>query len=216
MRLGIKEKSNYEGLVEAENRRDRRQLIKVMSLIMVIGIGIIIVAIFGAFALSILLNKLSSITEGIHLGIEHVLYIGLALVIILGSMIIFEQAKEKRANDKFLKTLYRYLPLDKEDINNNGLVNYMDYLLCINKLIKEIDAGAIELNIHERVRHDIIDVMKSVYLINDKLVHVIEDNFETLVFKCDTKEKIRKLINYYIQKEDLSVTYESMQKELGI
>lgn len=124
--------------------------------------------------------------------------------------------RDKSNKDNFLNELYKYLPLDKEDINNNGLVDYIDYLYCVNRLIKEIDKDMLEVDLHERVRHDIVTVIIEVYRIDDNLAYIIRDNFEILVFRCDTKEKIKRVIEFYLKEDSLSNSYKDIIEELSL
>lgn len=217
MKLAIKEKDKYQGLIETENKRIRRDLIKALSLNLIGSLLVVIVIMLGAVVIASIVKKLEALLiNSINLDINYIICMLLAVIGILICIGVWESVKGKKANDEFLKRLYKYLPLDRDDINKNGLVNYLDYLICIHKLIKEINKESEQVTIHERVRHDIIDIIRDVYVVDRNILDIINTNFETIVFKCDTESKIKRLIKYYLQEEELSCEYDNMQEELGI
>lgn len=217
MKLAIKEKDKYPGLIETENKRIRRDLIKALSLNLIGSLLVVMVIMLGAVVVASIVKKLEALLiNSINLDINYIICIILVVIGILICIGVWESVKGKKANDEFLKKLYKYLPLDRDDINKNGLVNYLDYLICIHKLIKEINKESEQVTIHERVRHDIIDIIRDVYVVDRNILDIINTNFETIVFKCDTESKIKRLIKYYLQEEELSCEYDNMQEELGI
>lgn len=217
MKLAIKEKDKYQGLIETENKRIRRDLIKALSLNLIGSLLVVIVIMVGAVVIASIVKKLEALLiNSINLDINYIICMLLAVIGVLICIGVWESVKGKKANDEFLKKLYKYLPLDRDDINKNGLVNYLDYLICIHKLIKEINKESEQVTIHERVRHDIIDIIRDVYVVDRNILDIINTNFETIVFKCDTESKIKRLIKYYLQEEELSCEYDNMQEELGI
>lgn len=217
MKLAIKEKDKYQGLIETENKRIRRDLIKALSLNLIGSLLVVIVIMLGAVVIASIVKKLEALLiNSINLDINYIICMLLAVIGILICIGVWESVKGKKANDEFLKRLYKYLPLDRDDINKNGLVNYLDYLICIHKLIKEINKESEQVTIHERVRHDIIDIIRDVYVVDRNILDIINTNFETIVFKCDTESKIKRLIKYYLQEEELSCEYDNLQEELGI
>lgn len=217
MKLAIKEKDKYQGLIETENKRIRRDLIKALSLNLIGSLLVVIVIMLGAVVIASIVKKLEALLiNSINLDINYIICMLLAVIGILICIGVWESVKGKKANDEFLKRLYKYLPLDRDDINKNGLVNYLDYLICMHKLIKEINKESEQVTIHERVRHDIIDIIRDVYVVDRNILDIINTNFETIVFKCDTESKIKRLIKYYLQEEELSCEYDNLQEELGI
>lgn len=217
MKLAIKEKDKYQGLIETENKRIRRDLIKALSLNLIGSLLVVIVIMLGAVVIASIVKKLEALLiNSINLDINYIICMLLAVIGILICIGVWESVKGKKANDEFLKKLYKYLPLDRDDINKNGLVNYLDYLICIHKLIKEINEESEQVTIHERVRHDIIDIIRDVYVVDRDILDIINTNFETIVFKCDTESKIKRLIKYYLQEDELSCEYANIQEELGI
>lgn len=217
MKLAIKEKDKYQGLIETENKRIRRDIIKALSLNLIGSLLVVIVIMVGAVVIASIVKKLEALLiNSINLDINYIICMLLAVIGVLICIGVWESVKGKKANDEFLKKLYKYLPLDRDDINKNGLVNYLDYLICIHKLIKEINKESEQVTIHERVRHDIIDIIRDVYVVDRNILDIINTNFETIVFKCDTESKIKRLIKYYLQEEELSCEYDNMQEELGI
>lgn len=217
MKLVIKEKDKYQGLIETENQRIRRDLIKVLSLNLVGSLLVVIVSILGALVIISIVRKLETfLNNNVSLDINYVVYALLGIVGVVICVRVYEGINDKKVTDEFLKKLYKYLPLDRDDINKNGLVSYLDYLICVHKLIKEINKESEQVTIHERVRHDIIDIIRDVYVVDRNILDIINTNFETIVFKCDTESKIKRLIKYYLQEEELSCEYDNMQEELGI
>lgn len=217
MKLAIKEKDKYQGLIETENKRIRRDLIKALSLNLIGSLLVVIVIMLGAVVIASIVKKLEALLiNSINLDINYIICMLLAVMGVLICAGVWESVKGKKANDEFLKKLYKYLPLDRDDINKNGLVNYLDYLICIHKLIKEINKESEQVTIHERVRHDIIDIIRDVYVVDRNILDIINTNFETIVFKCNTESKIKRLIKYYLQEEELFCEYDNMQEELGI
>lgn len=216
MGINIKEKNRYDNLVDMENRRDIRNIIGLVSFVFIVGIGIIVLAIGASLLIGLGLNKMSGNLDGVKP--EYVFYSGIALVIIFGMIETIDYIISKKKNDDLLKILYKYLPLDREDINNNGLSDYLEYLMCIHKLIKEVtkDYEGYDLELHERVRHDILEVMKEVYVLNDSLGEVLKEHLETLVNKCDTREKMKKLINYYMREQEWDIESKNIKQEFGL
>lgn len=212
MQLGIREKDNYKDLVSSENRRSRKAFIKcaIESLVLSLGFAGLILLV------CITISKIAERLEKIAISKEVIFFIIVGFMISVSLLTINALLRDKSNKDNFLNELYKYLPLDKEDINNNGLVDYIDYLYCVNRLIKEIDKDMLEVDLHERVRHDIVTVIIEVYRIDDNLAYIIRDNFEILVFRCDTKEKIKRVIEFYLKEDSLSNSYKDIIEELSL
>lgn len=212
MQLGIREKDNYKDLVSSENRRSRKAFIKcaIKSLVFSLGSAGLILLV------CITISKIAERLEKIAISKEVIFFILVGFIISISLLTINALLRDKSNKDNFLNELYKYLPLDKEDINNNGLVDYIDYLYCVNRLIKEIDKDMLEVDLHERVRHDIVTVIIEVYRIDDNLAYIIRDNFEILVFRCDTKEKIKRVIEFYLKEDSLSNSYKDIIEELSL
>lgn len=209
MDINIKVKNNYNGLIQSENNRKFKKALKSIKE------SVILFSITGALVgcigwIVIFVHNIADKYNMLYLeniGLISVLIISICMI----GYAIFSDYKDKKEKDKFLDELYKYLPLDKDDINRNGLVTYLDYLVCVNKLIKNINSNVDKLNIHERVRHDIADILKEVYLISKpEIADIIYENMEEIVFNCDTNEKVSKLINIYIKYNEIEEEYNKL------
>ena len=111
MKLAIKEKDKYQGLIETENKRIRRDLIKALSLNLIGSLLVVIVIMLGAVVIASIVKKLEALLiNSINLDINYIICMLLAVIGILICIGVWESVKGKKANDEFLKRLYKYLP----------------------------------------------------------------------------------------------------------
>ena len=101
MKLAIKEKDKYQGLIETENKRIRRDLIKALSLNLIGSLLVVIVIMLGAVVIASIVKKLEALLiNSINLDINYIICMLLAVIGILICIGVWESVKGKKANDR--------------------------------------------------------------------------------------------------------------------
>ena len=188
--MNIRKKDNYMGLVKSEKYREFKSN---CSLCFKIGFPIILLWVI-CYTIAQFVNYLLDMFS-ISFNINH---IGFFLLFMTSFCMGVYIALTKKEFDS-LNQFYSYLPLDRIDIKNNNLTSWKSYILCIYELSNKILDNEFKRFgiISERVRFDILEIMTQEYNITQEIRDILNNNFETFIFKCDTEEKIDNLLGYY-------------------
>lgn len=89
--------------------------------------------------------------------------------------------------------IYRYLPLNENDIKVNNLYLIYDYLLCLNSLFVKYKKDSLEYD----VKNEIVDFCSSYYDLDEVTTEILRKNLSKIVLLSINKETIEKVLQAY-------------------